>query len=187
MMENRQTVKNCLSTPIFTVKNIQKEFIDSLINTLPFEFTRQLTPAGVTTVCGIDCNRNEIHNIQSKSDHALVPYWERWYNGVKKHVPPDFILTPTVARYWFYGDGSSSAYKDGKKVNICFCTNSFTQKDCEHLCSMWETLGIHFYPAKTPTGPVLTLGIADDIRSFFDYMGEPELSCFSYKRKRPIP
>jgi len=182
----RQKLKRMLSTPIFGFKNIQKEIVDFCETSLPLEFARHTDPPRDFEINGIIGHSGPIDVIQSNSDHGLVPYWERWYNGKAKHIPKDFVLTPRVARFWFYGDGSSSAYNDGKKVNIRFCTNSFTQSDCERLCEMWKAIGINFYPASTPTGPVLTLGIAQDIISFFEYMGEPELECFRYKWKRPI-
>jgi LAGLIDADG DNA endonuclease family len=183
----RQKLKGRLSTPVFGVKNVQSTFVDFCEQNLPFEFARHIDAPKPFIMNGVvtgQCGAMDV--IQSKSDNALSSYWNRWYGGSPKHVPRDFVLTPRAARFWFYGDGSSSAYNDGKKVNIRFCTNSFSQSDCEWLCSLWEQVGIAFYPATTPTGTVLTLGITQHIHDFFDFMGEPEIECFSYKWKRPV-
>lgn len=182
---------NQLTTPIFSIKNINLEWMDFLFKELPFEMSRNYTlPSKETIICGKISNRQAQCCIQTKSDNALISYWKRWYNGKDKFIPKDFKLTPTIGRFWFYGDGSSSIYKTGKlssRVTIRLCTNSFTFDDCERFCEMWKCVGVPFHVGIHKRQPVLTINKANYINKFLSYIGNAEIKSFEYKWKIPNP
>jgi hypothetical protein len=182
-----------LTTPTLQYKSVESEFVDFLVENLPFkEFSKQIIEAQENIdICGVLCNQRQITKIETRSDKSLIPYWERWYNGEAKHVPEDFVLTPLTARVWFYGDGSSSIYSTGEndtsRVTVRFCTQSFTWDDCERLCELWKAKDVPFHVIKDRDKPMLVINKADYVDRFFTYIGEPEIESFRYKWKSPNP
>jgi hypothetical protein len=117
---------------------------------------------------------------------ALTSFYERWYWDGHKVVPLDLVITPTLARFWFYGDGSSTWTGHRKNnVVVTLCTDSFTTDECEFLRDQWLKVcpSVRF---SITSNHRLRLYSQASISAFLDFMGQPELSCFAYKWKRPL-
>ena len=123
------------------------------------------------------------------ADKSLHEFRKDWYPDGKKIIPRNLSLTPTCVKYWFYGDGSSSFIPyQGKNryVRITFCTNCFTEDDCNFLVSKFKEVGLNFNIYLSRKQPMLIALKSKTVFDFFDYIGEFDLECFKYKWKKPV-
>jgi hypothetical protein len=171
-------------TPNLLITTIQREWAESLMIDLPLQFSFYTQPARVRkTKSGVIINSKETYQIQSKVDLSLFDFYKKWYNGEKKHIPSDLSITPNVMKQWFYGDGSTT--RDGNRVKLTFCTDSFTIADCEILrFKVFEQTGVQMNIRMLRGNPRLYSGKILDVNQLLNYMKFGNmLNCFLYKWK----
>lgn len=184
-------LSRCNINSYFTLDCIYEEFPNHLSRVLPFERVRLTTRKSKKVIFhGKKYNAKVAHRITTKYNKSLNEFRHVWYPDGKKIVPCNLKLTPTVIKYWFYGDGSTSyiKYKNiiDAYVRISLCTNSFTIDECDFLVSEMKKkcnseFGIYLSRGK----PMLVTLKTSDVLNFFDYIGKCELDCFTYKWKTP--
>jgi hypothetical protein len=170
---------------------------------LPFDFGTHTVPAYTERIAGSPKSSHckPFHALASPVDRTLLSYDDRWYDRVPggpgvKHVPKEIELTPTVALYWFLGDGSTRWLKEktptaGSCVSLRFHTNGFADEDVERLIAKLESsyAGMRFTVERSAQGhPIIGSSAGDAVRAFFEYVGScpPELqSDMGYKWKIP--
>jgi len=99
----------------------------------------------------------------------------RWYpDGKKKQAPDDLVLTPTVLRHWYYGDGSMCS-------GIMLCSERYTDDVLEGLRAKLRAPGFETkrYLAHGRRGR-LHMGMKDS-RRFLEFIGPCELDCYRHK------
>lgn len=82
----------------------------------------------------------------------LRAYREKWYLNETKRPPADIVITPTVLRHWFIGDGTLAKITSNRTrgngefqySQVVLCTNGFTWEDCEVLALKLQALGLPF-------------------------------------------
>ena len=106
--------------------------------------------------------------------HSLAEQKRRWYANGKKQAPDDLVLTPTVLRHWYYGDGSMSK-------GVLLCSERYSEDVLEMLREKLLTLGFPTkrYMAHGRRGR-LHMGM-DASRRFLAYIGPCELNCYRHK------
>ena len=73
-------------------------------------------------------------------------YYKRWYPNNQKVVPADLQITPTMLRWAFYGDGTTSYAGQHKNlVEMALCTNGFTRTDNIILKQKLANIGIDMH------------------------------------------
>lgn len=109
---------------------------------------------------------------------------DRWYRDDKRIVPPDFKLTPTIALYWYLGDGHLET-KSPVNHRITLSTDSFHIDDIRNiLLPQMEKFCPHLSPSyqqDVPIGYRIRISGAEHIQAFFDYVGVCPLATFNYK------
>lgn len=175
---------------VLGVTSVTSSFLKNVSDSLPFTFRTENRPATTRDIKGTNCETQQAWRIETLTDLSLTPIYERWYpGGGKKIVPTDIVLTPTVVKYWFYGDGSTSyiAYGDTPDayVKMMLYTNGFTFDDCRMLASQLAALGLPLSVCSNRSNPILTTTKVSTIHAFFDYIGECDVDGFAYKWKRP--
>lgn len=92
------------------------------------------------------------HKAKTLAYRELRDYREKWYPNENKKPPEDLLITPTVLRHWFIGDGTLAKITSSRKrgngelqySQVVLCTNGFTWKDCELLALKLQALGLPF-------------------------------------------
>jgi LAGLIDADG DNA endonuclease family len=122
----------------------------------------------------------------SKWYPELADLRQRWYPHGTKIVPHDLILTPTVCRHWYIGDGSIK--QPPHHPYIVMCTHGFTHEDVEFLVSLLEPIAPGARVGKpVHAGPPLWLGKKAAL-AFLEYIGEcpePIREVYGYKWRLP--
>ncbi len=106
---------------------------------------------------------------------SLAEQKQRWYPNGRKQVPSDLMLTPTVLRHWYYGDGSMSN-------GVLLCSDGFSDLDLDALQTQLLVLGFPTkrYPSTSGRRSRLHMGIVAS-RRFLQYIGSCEISCYRHK------
>jgi hypothetical protein len=183
-------------TPQIVLTSIHREYVDFLNTLLPIKTRiaeRRLRQKVMFDNISYDCKPS--FELVSVSDKVLFEFCKRWLYLRHKIIPNDLTFTPTMIRHWFYGDGSTSFLKrknrkiQNSTVHLTFCTNAFTEDECHQLCYQFEKIdsNLKFFVNHTQKGqPIIKTTRQAAINTFFDYIGDCEISCFDYKWKRPI-
>lgn len=180
---NNKTAKLSLTT-------VEEELATHLMEILPYQFNKSVMPEEERIICGRICHAKQTYRVVSRVDLSLNKYEGEWYKNRIKIVPVDIKLTPTICRYWFYGDGYSSYLKykgQNRYVVIGLCTNSFTLQECKLLIEKIEQAsGVVFHIINDHGTPSLQLTKNPSIGKFLNYIGKCELECYDYKWKYPL-
>jgi hypothetical protein len=138
----------------FSFGSTDASFVAHIERLLPFEFKYHVRPASSRRLAGNTSVSPEkpFHTIKTGVDLALKEHDARWYERFpmakgknhipgKKRVPSDLVMTPTLALYWFLGDGYTEWTRQatattGSCVVLGLCTNDFTQEDVQRLVDM---------------------------------------------------
>lgn len=142
---------------------------------------------------GVTKSFNGIWPKYNYATHAH-PIWtelaKKWYkhnasghyilnnNRIIKIVPQDLRLTPLTVCVWFMDDGSLDA-EDG---NAVFCTNGFTDDECEFLVDRLDKdVGIKSHVIHRRNQPLIYVG-TDEHKKLIDLI-KPHVKwdCFKYK------
>lgn len=124
----------------------------------------------------------------SKWFPELFDLRQRWYPNGIKCVPRDIVLTPTVCRHWYLGDGSM--HQPPQPPYIMLCTHGFIYEDVEFLASLIEPFAPGVRVGKPQSaGPPLYLPKKAAL-AFLDYIGPcPNglREVYGYKWRLPRP
>lgn len=169
----------------FANTSIHLEYTEHLLNIINFAKAKIITvPECYKIIRGTKRLCKEKYTLITNCDKCLIEYRKLWYPEGIKIIPKNLILTPTIVKYWFYGDGSTSYYNNKKGIKLTLHTNGFTVEDCEFLVNEFKKLNIHFGINFCNKQPILTIR-KKSLYDFFDYIGECNLECFKYKWKIP--
>lgn len=157
-----------------TVAEVNKEHVELLHRILSVQMPLKLAPSkGWYDYKGqrIITDRVRLFSLFS---HSLATQRQRWYGDGKKQAPDDLVLTPTVLRHWYYGDGSMSN-------GILFCSERYSEEVLERLREKLLALGFPTkrYMAHGRRGR-LHMGV-DASRRFLAHIGPCELDCYRHK------
>lgn len=132
-----------------------------------------------------------MHRAMSAYYPELVEYRKMWYINSTKIIPHNILLTPTVIRHWYIGDGSIDRQSD----SISLHTNGFDYNTVCFLSEKLNELGFSFYPKRNRKNASMTNDISDyklrlgkkaEVDMFFDYIGpcpNEILNTYGYKWK----
>lgn len=96
----------------------------------------------------------------------IAEYYRQWYQNGVKTIPRDLVLTPLMLLHWYIGDGSYTN-------SIMLSTNGFTVQDVKFLIKLLKRdLGIESRLYETPTGPTIKIYKRDQIKKFFETLGQ---------------
>ena len=163
---------------------ITKEYIEYLKASLPFLADTKITvqkPKTTIDKNGIVWNSKESYFLNSKSDKALKPFYERWYINNKKDVPVDFELTKLSCLHWYLGDGSCS------RGSITLCCDSFSEQGVNILSHQLHINGIQniIFSTKrfsTKGGASLRIRVnRSQSQNFFNFIGNSPIKSLAYK------
>lgn len=174
------------ATARFGLVTIHKEFSQHVSELLSVKSKFYYKEAHEGTCKGVPVHSKESYPLYTLRDIAFNELHEKWYPNGKKIVPEYLKLSPTIVKYWFYGDGCSS-YVGLNSVKLKFSTESFTLTECKRLTNMLSMMsGAKFTPYKVRADQyVLACQRMQCVNLFFDYIGQSDLKCFDYKWKRP--
>jgi hypothetical protein len=112
--------------------------------------------------------------LTSLFSRSLAEQRMRWYSSGRKQAPEDLVLSPTVLRHWYYGDGSMSN-------GVLLCSERYSEDVLETLRAKLNELGFETkrYLAHGRRGR-LHMGI-ESTRRFLAYIGPCELECYAHK------
>jgi len=170
--------------PIFQLSSITKSFIEDIKNNIPFIYGPIIIRKSYKTQT---YTAKESYLLRSHIDSYLIKEYYRWYIQRKKVVPKDFILTPLILKYWFYGDGSTS-YKTKVHNTVCLTlsSNSFTLDEVQFLIKRLNIdCGLSGFFIHNNKGPEIQTNNTKLIQKFFDYIGNCDIIDFKYKWKIP--
>jgi hypothetical protein len=107
----------------------------------------------------------------------LFSIYKKWYPDGKKIIPRDIILTPSICKQWYIGDGSL-IYREKGKSYIELATNGFSVSDVRWLVK--ELIELGFRATRRPSRN--TIGISThSTKQFLDYIGSSPVECYQYK------
>jgi hypothetical protein len=142
---------------------------------------------------GIDCSitadnrrikpKKSCYSMATPTYVELCRQYRRWYPSGEKKVPRDINLgNVDLIKNWIYGDGT---LLQGNSLR--FCCDSFSIEDVEFLISKFADMGWLFgkvWMGKSKMGNDkwrLSLCKRNGLGSFYEWLGEPEVRCYSYK------
>jgi hypothetical protein len=131
------------------------------------------------------------YRLRSQCHPDLLNIYKSFYiieNGEqKKIVPKDLILTPTMIRQWFIGDGSAGFFSTGTKKGkqnkawqVYFSTFCFSEKEIEHLINQLSLYGIKSVKNRKKKGICIRIS-SESFDLFYDVIGKCPVDCYSYK------
>ena len=100
-----------------------------------------------------------------------------WYPYGDKIIPLDLMVTPTVLKYWYIGDGHLR--NDGR---IYLCTNGFSVSDVDAVVPKLKKYNAKRY-LNNIKQPVIIIPRSKS-KLFFDDIGECPIPSYSHKWKR---
>lgn len=91
-------------------------------------------PKSMTRIAGVWFNQQATVSVRTRRYECLSLQRDRWYSEIspeiiQKNVPRDVILSPSSIANWCCGDG----YRGGGGYHFTFCTDGFTENDCQFL------------------------------------------------------
>lgn len=121
-----------------------------------------------------DYDANTIYNLTFVS-HPVFDEFESWYEGGEKSYPEGLTLTPTIAKYWYAGDGGLYVSDRKRPIAEIACTNE--QHRGNYLVELFEEVGLDV----TMAGHKIRFGV-NETEEFLEWLGEP-VPGFEYKWK----
>ena len=116
------------------------------------------------------------YGFASMSYKSLLDIRKKWYPDDKKIVPRTLILTPTICKHWYIGDGSVDPVKSGND-RVRLSTQGFNTNDVNFLVKLFGDINIKSYRQKNNT---LNLS-RKDTKKFLRYIGKCPVECYKYK------
>jgi hypothetical protein len=181
-------------TSHLSTTTINHDFAIHLSDLLPFDNRIGETPAHKAIICGRMCDCKRSYRVETVADLTLEDLRQKWYPDGKKIIPSDLVISPIVAKYWFYGDGSTVVTHCERKthgVNLSLCTQGFTCDECDFLSRLlWQEIGavFHVYGYLNDYGNIqcgLMCCKKGGVNAFLDYIGDCHVRSFWHKWKRP--
>lgn len=179
------------NTARIQITNIQKQFCDYALNTLPFGGKVRLSRTKQQSIInGYNCTIQDTYCFYSKADLYLEDLHSKWYKDKIKVIPEDFSLDSTQVLIWFLGDGYShlTGIYHKRYVNIGLCVNNFSLEEITKLINLFAEIDIEFRVAKANKGTkyVMCIYKKQSIDNFYNYIEKcpEELSSFQYKWKQ---
>jgi len=147
-----------------------KEFCEHVIEVLPSELFPNNQPYEVTRVRG--GREYKWYNIASRYDDYIAEQYSRWYPNGTKCIPSDLVITPTVLKYWYLGDGSYSS-----RIVSIRCV-SFAKEDIDEIVlPQLHKMGLPFKYWSSGS-----IGLRKRYRwRFFEIIGGCPVDCYRYK------
>lgn len=158
------------SVYIFQLSCKHKEFCDHVISVLPRELFPISQPYEVVRVRS--GKEYKWYNIASRHDDYIAEQYSRWYPNGTKCIPSDLVITPTVLKYWYLGDGSYSS-----RIVSIRCM-SFAKEDIDEIVlPQLHKMGLPFkYWSSGSIGLRKRYGWR-----FFEIIGGCPVDCYRYK------
>ena len=128
-------------------------------------------------------NPRPYYIIQSLVHKELTNIYDKWYvNGIKI-IPKDIVITPLLLSNWFMDDGYSYWHKN--MLQVFLCSQSFSKEDKDFICfRLKEDAGINAKPERRGVHYLINISCGrDNIKSFYNYIGDCPVDCFRYKWK----
>jgi hypothetical protein len=120
---------------------------------------------------------NDQYHIRSRA-HPFFGELRGWYDEGEKRFPEDLNLTPTIAKYWFAGDGlvgwSHGEWSDEEYGHISFAASNEIDR-YGYLCGLFDGLDV----SPVADGHKLRFN-CEDSQKILDWMGDP-VPGFEYK------
>lgn len=118
------------------------------------------------------------HLFSTISTKELYNLYKKYYPKGKKIVPKDLILTPTIVKHWYIGDGSLIKQTNCNSYYATIATMGFPYEDCLFLVGLLKsTLNIETWLNKRNI-----IYIPDkSISKFLIYIGDCPVDCYKYK------
>lgn len=173
----------------FVATTIHEEFALHLQSLIPFYTSVTVRNQSFRTANKDVIACRPAYCLTSRSDLCLSDFRSRWYgdDGLKR-IPEDLQLTPTLALYWFLGDGFSTYGTRRRSIAIGLCTDCFTKNECDFLISLWERITPEIqFTIKVIKGKYhrLMINRKASAKAFFEFIGNSPVACFEYKWKAP--
>lgn len=102
--------------------------------------------------------------VETSQNSAFNKYRDLWYVDGKKIIPFDKLtITPLILAIWFQDDGYRS------RSNYVLCTQSFTKKECDKLCTIINsTYSFNSYSKNYNKAQYIIIIPAKEISNFND-------------------
>lgn len=183
---DRQSVN---SNSRFRLTSINYEFIEDLKKNLYTDLQGHVSirPAHTYTYStGKTHSAKESYTYSTRNHEYLTSIYDKWYVDKKKIIPRDLEITPTMLRYWIFGDGSVHVQKKyTNTISFRLHTNDFLYEDVQFLQDKLKEKGFEFAAYKRKysqpdKGYVMYLNKSKQVIELLKYVGDP-IACFSYK------
>lgn len=105
-----------------------------------------------------------------------LPYFqkfEEWSDGTQKRYPDTLELTPTVAKYWYAGDGTVNWMRKYSARIVFACQNE--QDRADFIVELFSDSGFEIKQNRH-----MYYMSVDESKRFLDWMGEP-IPGYEYK------
>jgi transcriptional regulator with XRE-family HTH domain len=138
LQARRSNIDNKVNSARYTHGTKYKSYLEWLSNL----FSKYNLEQSGNILYWKDKHNSISYKYSTRSYVELKSIFERWYPNGKKIVPKDIVLTPTIIKHWYLGDGNfTRRYKDNS-FRLTLHTEGFSKKDNELLISKLCELGI---------------------------------------------
>lgn len=133
-------------------------------------------------------NKDGGHSIHYELFSHVSDEFEYFYNmfylDCKKILPDNLLITPTILRHWYIGDGTFGYFSTGRNrrswqmsiYSCCFENDKLNEIVIEQLKNVGINAGI------TRQKKYYRIRVSSySIENFFKYIGECPVDCYSYK------
>jgi hypothetical protein len=170
--------------PYMRWNNINREFLQHIDTTLGWLTTGVRLKKSAETVAKqtIERDRNG-WNLNSENFNAIygtrtrrLPYFRkfnRWYNDTQKRYPESLELTPTIAKYWYAGDGTVNWMREYSARVVFACQNESDRPD--FIRKLFTEAGFEVRQNRH----MYYLSV-DESKRFLQWMGDP-VPGYEYK------
>lgn len=123
---------------------------------------------------------HDIYTLKTRS-HPDLQRYAMWYDSGEKVWPTDLVLTPTVLKHWYCGDGNKDSY--GTTENIRISTANEASED-EKIRELFRRVNLPepniVVQEKDGYETASCRFTASESQTLWEYMGDP-LPDFGYK------
>ena len=119
-------------------------------------------------------------DVQTLHHPDLYEQYLRWYPNGTKIIPSDIEFTSEMVLYWYLGDGSISAPREGNGRYMYFATNCFSKESLERIVvPKFAEIGIEVVRVTDDSRVFIQ---TNSINKLLQYMGgRSPVKCFDYK------
>lgn len=105
----------------------------------------------------------------------------RWYNNRIKFLPLDLILTPSIVRQWYIGDGNLG-YEGDYLKRLKFSTHNFTKEEVGILKELLDfSIGVCSHIGASGDGHWVLEVYRGQLNNILSYIGPCSHPCYQYK------